>query len=186
MVVRFAYDFNDQQLEEIARAIDGARKRRKGAKPRKASRKECLGLIEGALKSRLAELSRFDPLPAGREQLAPLSVLGAEKPEDEITEGDDIGARLSDELKRNAARRERFAAQTEKLGPKERKAREAENLDRAHRSIVPVEDEQRLKASSSPDDPPCLRRGCGAPKSKHSKFRQCPGKRAQIGVFDIE
>jgi hypothetical protein len=82
MVVRFAYDFNDQQLEEIAKAIDGDKKRRKGAKPRKASRKECLGLIEGALKRALVETSlSAERLPAAKGEIlrSPKPEKGAEK-----------------------------------------------------------------------------------------------------------
>lgn len=64
MVVRYAYDFNDQELEQIARAIDGDKKRRKGSKPRKATRAECTGLITGALKDALRRAAAVDTLPA--------------------------------------------------------------------------------------------------------------------------
>jgi hypothetical protein len=182
MVVRFAYDFNDQQLEEIAKAIDGDKKRRKGAKPRKASRKECLGLIEGALKRALVEaFAASERLPA-----ADLNKLARGESLAKRGTPSDSEPFASAGTSRDYEKLEEQARQlVEKLDPKERKAREAENLERMHRGIVSIEKQRALGGTT--DDPICLRESCGAPKSKHSKFRQCPGKRgSQIGVFEAD
>jgi hypothetical protein len=57
---------------------------------------------------------------------------------------------------------------------------------RVDAAIGSLHDAEPFASAGTDDDPICLRRGCGKPRSQHSRMGSgCPGvKHFQAGVFD--